>query len=170
MNKQERLAALKAQISELLTRKNQLLGQIYELEKEPEPLVIFDGWKPELFKDCFMPDTIAGKGACLLYDDGKNTALTFNKRDKSDAVADAFCVLMELRNQEGAGQVSILNGCHIVYFNEIEGFITVTYNKYGAGGFICPCFPSQELCERAVNNVGRERVERCLKLFAMVAL
>ena len=175
--KEEQLAALKAEMSDLLTRKSALIAQIDELEKEPEhkPLVIFDGWKPGMCDQYSAPDFVrdAPYGTYTFNNDTYDRmiakrCLAFRTHEQAAAVADAFCVLMELRNQEGAGLVNV-NGDGYVY--EIyDGEFLYDYWCPLAKSFICPPFPSRELCERAVNNVGRERVERCLKLFAMVPL
>ena len=162
MNRQAEIAKLKARLA--------------ELEKEPEQLVIFDGWKPGYMEVYYMPHFMDSS----LYNNDKWTdheldlllqgkGLIFKTPEQAAAVADAFCVLMELRNQEGAGNRDVNNRGWCIFIDQHARLTFDSFYQYLLA-FIYPCFPSRELCERAVNNVGRERVERCLKLFAMVSL
>ena len=150
----------------------QLKAELAELEKEPEQLVIFDGWEPEKGDIIYWPNLNAECVYDSVFKEKYEAKFAFRNPKQAAAILDAFCVLMELRNQEGAGQVHSDGIGYVFRYGMTDYIAPFDYGIYGilAGAFICPCFPSQELCERAVNNVGRERVEHCLKLFAMVSL
>lgn len=97
----------------------QLKAELAELEKEPEQLVIFDGWEPEKGDIIYWPNLNAACVYDSVFKEKYEAKFAFRNPKQVAAILDAFCVLMELRNQEGAGTIS--RGDGFVFIPDIYG-------------------------------------------------
>ena len=159
-----------------------LIEEVFQDEVETETLdppapskvVLFDGWVPHIGEDYYAPDPISPTGAGTVLSNSNDAydqraisrAAVFQTGEKAALVADALFVMLELRNQEGAGEVGYDCQGYVLQI-EPEGDIRVDTWIIPTRTMICPCFPSSGQLNRAVEAVGRDRVERALKVWGM---
>lgn len=90
---------------------------------------------------------------------------------REDLLRDALSVLLELRAQPGAGRAcrSGVGWVMDLTSDDDEAPIfdcrMLTLSRYAR---LCPCFPSEPKLMSAIHAVGRTRVERALRVFAML--
>lgn len=163
---QEEIQALSAKLEALV---------IAEQETPKKVVTVFDGWQPER-GDTYHTVGVGDKDGTFqeVYTGERFDAIStsrcavFRTQEQAKLVADAIFVMMELRNQPEAGEVSEGGGGWYTYVNA-EGTMEVAAAWYGAAqASVCPCFPSLAALNTAIKNVGEERVERALRVMAML--
>lgn len=166
MSVDQRIANLEAELAALKAER--------EAEKNPpapEMITVFDGWKPGP-NDLYACVSLVEPRGCTGYTmvmggEVKRRCAAFKTEAQARAVADAIAVMLELRNQPGAG----------TYDDSEDGWVaqlagkeldTDFWGKYKAQAMLCPPFGSEEQLVAALDAVGRDRAERALRVWGML--
>lgn len=160
---------IQAMERKLQEMQEQLKAMREEKEKKDTgfPAMLPDEGKYFLSNDRFTPEHMDWTTLSAKEDDDQNV---FPSQQIAEAYADAFRVMLELRRCEGAGH----------YYEEYGDFYGWSICQWGSNPLdwypkgchemfaFFPPFPTEELAQAAIDNVGKERIIAAMQLLANV--